>query len=153
MANVYDFRSGFSIRGCNPQLVGQELERIRAEKGKLTAQEVVEEAKFPDNPLHNAFDWDDAIAAQKHRLNQARKLIVSVRVINGTVQTPIPAFVSIRSPDIGRNYVPTVEALNDEELRARVLAEVRQFFEGIQRRYAHFSEAAQLIDQLKKSVG
>ena len=153
MANVYDFRSGRSIKNINPQAVGEELERIRVDKGKLTADLVLEDAKNEDSPLHAAFEWDNDAAAHQHRLNQARRLIVSIRIINSPIQTSVPAFVSVRTPDRGRDYMPTIEAMNDEQLRARVLLEIKQFAEALQRRYAHFSEVADIIAGLKKQVG
>lgn len=103
--------------------------------------------------MHAAFEWDDEAAAQQHRLAQARRLIVSVRVVNGPVQAPIPAFVSVRTPERGREYLPTVEALSAEQIRARVLDEIAQFVESLQRRYGAFKEAADLLAKLKQQAG
>lgn len=153
MANVYDFRGGRSIKNVNPQQVGEELERLRAASGTLTPADVLDAAADPTSPLHPAFEWDDGAAARQHRLAQARRLIVSVRVINSPVAPALPAFVSVRTPDRGRSYVPTAEALTDEELRARVLLEVRQFAEALQRRYGAFQAAADIISGLRKQVG
>ncbi len=151
--NVFAFRSGHSVKNVNPQSVGEELERIRAVHGTLTAALVLEAAVAPENPLHQAFEWDDSAAATAHRLNQARRLIVSIRVLNGPIQSPIPAFVSVRTPDAGRNYVPSMEALSDEQLRLRVLSEIQQFAEAMQRRYANYQAAAEVIARLRANVG
>ena len=152
MPNIYDFRSGRSLKNVDPQQVGEELERIRAQNGQLLAKDVLESAASPESPLHNAFEWDDSAAARQHRLTQARRLIVSVRILNGPVQTATPAFVSVRTPQ-GRQFVPTVEAMSDDVLKARVLQEIKQFLEGIQRRYSHFEEVAELIGNIAKKVG
>lgn len=151
--NVYQFRSGHSIRSINPQAVGQELERLRKVRGKLTPADVLEEAASPDSPFHGAFEWDDSLAAQQHRLSQARRLIVSVRVINEPAQVSVPAFVSVRTPDKGREYVPTAEAMSDESLRARVLLEIRQFAEGLERRYAQFKEVGDILSRMRSAAG
>ncbi len=152
MASVYDFRPGRSIKGVNPQAVGQELERIRAERGKLVPEDVLEVATDPASPLHGAFEWDDSEAARLHRLAEARKLIVSIRVLNPPTGKPMVAYLSVKTPDVGRTYMPTVEAMNDEELLVRVLVEVRQALEAIERRYAHFAEVADLLQRLKSNV-
>lgn len=52
--------------------------------GLLLAQDVVEDAKRPESLLHDSFPWDDAIAANEHRLQIARQIIRSVK-INVTV--------------------------------------------------------------------
>jgi hypothetical protein len=62
------------------------------------------------------------------------------------------AFVSVSTPGMGRNYVPTADAMSDDELKFRVLEEIRTFIEGIERRYAHFSEVAELLGRLKSNV-
>lgn len=48
--------------------------------GALTAKIVLEAATPETHPLHSHFEWDDTIAARKHRLDQARRLIRSCRV-------------------------------------------------------------------------
>ena len=57
------------------------LERILdANEGDLTPGAVVTEARNPESPLHHHFEWDNAKAADAHRLNQARALIQSYRL-------------------------------------------------------------------------
>lgn len=153
MANVFDFRPNRSIKGVNPQAVGEELERIRADRGTLTPHDVLEAAVDPDSPLHAAFTWDDSAAAREHRLNQARRLVVSIRVLNAPTARPTVAYVSVKTPDRGRSYEPTIEVMSSADLRARVLAEIRMAIEAIERRYASFAEVGDLLDRMKKQVG
>ncbi len=152
MANVYDFRSGRSIKNVNPQEVGETLESIRRDKGTLVAADVLDAAADPDSPLHAAFEWDDSAAAREHRLQQARRLITSVRIINSPTGPATPAYVSVRTPDKGRSYTPTLETMSDDDLRARVLAEARQAIESLERRYASYAGIADLLDRLKKAT-
>lgn len=153
MANVFDFRPGRSLKNVNPQEVGEELERLQKENGSLTPAIVLEAAADPESPLHNGFEWDDTAAANHHRLNQARRLIVSIRVLNSPTARATVDFVSVKTPDKGREYVPITEALSTEELRARVMAEARQAIEALERRYAHFEGIADMLASLKKNVG
>lgn len=149
---VYDFIHGKSLKNVDPQKVGEELERIRAEKGTLKPDYVLEAAVDPDNCLHAGFEWDDNKAAHQHRLNQARRLVTSIRVLNSPTGKPLKAFVSVRTPEHGRAYVPTAEALSEHELQVRILQEARQSVEALERRYAHFSEAAEILSRLKAAV-
>lgn len=153
MSNVYAFRSGRSLKNVNPQAVGMELERIRQEKGQLQAADVLEEAHNPESPLHEAFEWDDSLAAAEHRLGQARRLIVSIRVLNGPTQRPVPCYVSVRSPEVGRSYMPVAEVLSDDQLRARLLDDVRVAIETLERKYSAFVGVADLLNNLRRSVG
>jgi hypothetical protein len=153
MSNVYDFRKNRSIKNVNPQDAGEELECIRAEKGVLVADDVVERAKDEASPLHHAFEWDNEAAGHQHRLNQARRLITSIRVLNSPASKPIVAFVSVKTPDRGRSYMPTAETMSDDDLKHRVLNEIRESIESLERRYAHFQEIQLLLQNLKKQVG
>jgi hypothetical protein len=153
MANVYDFRSGRSLKNVNAQHVGEELERIRADKGKLVPADVLEAAAEEHSPLHAAFEWDDSAAAHQHRLNQARRLIVSIRILNAPTGPHTTAYVSVKSPDKGRSYLPTADVMTDDELASRVLAEVRQFIESLERRYHAFEGIRDTLTNLRKNVG
>jgi hypothetical protein len=45
------------------------------EEDRLTARSILDEARDPNNPLHEAFTWDDHSAAEAHRRTQAGALI------------------------------------------------------------------------------
>lgn len=62
----------------------------------LKAEQVVEAARPEDSPLHEYFDWDDAAAAHQHRLNQARRIIVSYTITLEVPEIRVPAAVSLR---------------------------------------------------------
>jgi hypothetical protein len=76
------------------ELIRIELEKLQHE-GRLNPDNVIEAAKDPNNVLHKRFEWDDSIAAQKYRLEQAEQLIkrVKLNVRYETVRTVIPTYV------------------------------------------------------------
>lgn len=43
----------------------------------ITPQEVLEKARDENSELHKCFEWDNDIAAEKYRLEQARKIIIN----------------------------------------------------------------------------
>ena len=47
-------------------------------EGKVTPQEVLEKARDENSELHKCFEWDDSIAAEKYRLQQARQIIINL---------------------------------------------------------------------------
>jgi hypothetical protein len=49
------------------------LEELAARNGgELTAAETLEAARDPNSPIHSCFQWDDSLAAEQYRLEQAR---------------------------------------------------------------------------------
>ena len=65
-----------------------------ANLGSLTPELVVSRAEGGDSRLHDAFTWDDSLAAEAHRLQQAREIINSIRIEDDVDGTEY-AFMSI----------------------------------------------------------
>ena len=80
--------------------------RAVAQSGPLTPQRVVAAARDASNPLHGQFEWDDSVAGEAYRIEQARSLVrsikIEVRVASGA-RTMIPRYV--RDP-----HVPVAQA-------------------------------------------
>jgi hypothetical protein len=70
-----------SVAGIPAETLQDALTRIYAREGSLRASAVLEDSRPEDAPLHPAFEWDDAAAAEQYRLDQARSLIRSVTVV------------------------------------------------------------------------
>lgn len=114
-------------------------------RGKLTPALVVDEARDPSHPLHPRFEWDDSIAGEAYRRQQAQELIRSVRVqYKGTKgsdgETPtVRAFHAIRS-ETGYRYEP-VERVTQDPFQAKlVLADMEREWRQLKRRYEQFEE-------------
>lgn len=125
------------------------LVNIRDTRGDLNSEIVVEEATDAAHPLHDQFDWDNESAGHKHRLNQAAKMLRSVRIarqVSSTAPTHLRAFVAFRGADTHRaSYVPTEEALADDFTRELVLRQMRREWETLRKRYQHMEEFAAMI--------
>jgi hypothetical protein len=67
-------------------------------RGRLTPQEVVDEARPPNSVLHSFFTWNTRKAAQERLLDQARTLIASVRLEVITTKYTLKAPAYIRDP-------------------------------------------------------
>lgn len=52
--------------------IASEIEEIGEE---VTAAQIVEKARDERSELHKCFEWDDSIAAEKYRLEQARYIL------------------------------------------------------------------------------
>lgn len=87
--------------------------------GRITPDVVLDAARDPASALHDQFEWDDSVAAHKHRLGQARQLIrnVEVHVTINRVRTGAVAY--IRDPESEhrtQGYISVRKARSDEEL-------------------------------------
>lgn len=124
-----------------------ELQAIRDERGELTPALVVETARDPEHPLHSRFEWDDSVAAEKWRLEQASQLLRVVKLpADPSRPDDLRAFVAVKGKDSHKaDYVPTEEALADEFVRKLVLRDMEREWRLLKRRYEHMREFADLI--------
>lgn len=96
---IYEFadfaRDGLT-RKLDAQKVGEELERLRTEHGgKLEKKVVIEAARHPECPLHNAFTWDDQKAADRYRLREAQTLLSALVIVDEATGEETKAFWSV----------------------------------------------------------
>lgn len=99
----------------------QEALQIITDKngGILQPEAVVAAAKNAKSPLHAYFEWDDKKASHQWRIEQARRLIRSVRVEVRTTTRVIRAVAYVRNPQAEpseQGYVETKKLRNDEDL-------------------------------------
>lgn len=96
-----------------------ELEQL----GRLSPAAVVETARDPSSPLHHCFDWDNTSAAESWRIEQARRLIRSVRVVvtHEDVEVRVPRYVRDTACEPERQGYVTFEQLQREPENARKL--------------------------------
>ena len=154
----YAWKPGFRVGGLDAQVVGERLDAIRERDGGITAEAVVDDARPVDSPLHPAFEWDDSVAAEKYRLDQARYLIRAVVIQRPDVEEPRPvrAFVVVKESDGNEVYTSTIKALSDEELRRQVLERALRELDAWRRRYEDLAELAEVLaaaDRALETVG
>jgi hypothetical protein len=133
-----------------------EIQAVLETHGRLDADLLVEVATPEDSPLHERFVWDDAIAGHKFRLNQARQLIRSVRVVfkeSDGINLPqhFRVYSSIPINGNERTYVRTEEALQDPFQRQILLRQMRREMAALHQKYAHMTEWATLLDEFHQN--
>ena len=128
------------------------LKEIEQRRGVLKPQFVVQEAEDPSHPLHSEFDWDDAVAAEKHRLQQARQLISKVRI--QFKENEIDAFYSVRvelaNGQQDRAYVSHSVILKNPSLREQILQDALTELMHWEEKYAEYSELKPVMDAAKE---
>jgi hypothetical protein len=62
--------------------VATEVDQLRDPTGLVEPQQLVDFARSKrSSELHKCFEWDDKSAAQKHRIEQARNVLRSLRIV------------------------------------------------------------------------
>lgn len=139
-------------KNADPQAIGEALATVAAGRdGQLLPTEVVDAARDNSNPLHQHFEWDDGIAAEKFRLEQARDIIRCIRVEKiGDNTEPSRAFLSIN--DGGTSYRSVQEVRESPDLQAKLLAAAERDLEAFTTRYRSLKDICDIIETAKKAI-
>jgi hypothetical protein len=111
------------------------FKRLERDRGALTLDDVIEEARRPRSPLHADFEWDDAIAGAAYRRSQAARLIRTVRLEITVKEIPIqaPAYVrDLRAERAGYRDIMEVQT-EDDVARATVLDAMQRVANAVKR--------------------
>jgi len=141
----YIYRAGFHCK-VPAQVAGEEIEKIRKKYANIKTVDVVDAARPKKAPLHPAFNWDDANAAELYRLFQARVLIRKIRVISPEDNAgpgPVihkPAFIHVRRDGEKTGYYQTPDV---------IVAHLDEFQLAMSEAIQKLTSAKQAVDELE----
>lgn len=138
---------------ADANMVGRHIEMLREKfKGELTPQDILDDARHDNSPLHSFFEWDDGAAAEQYRLQQARGLIravVAVYVREDKPAVRTKAYVHINEPS-APHYREATHAMSQQKTRKMVLDRALNELKAWKARYRDLEEFASLIDIIDK---
>jgi hypothetical protein len=157
----FEFSDGARFQPGAPgdaNAVGTHIELLRERcKGELTPQDILDDARHNNSPLHAYFEWSDTAAAEAYRLQQARGLIRAVVAIYTQPDRPaqrMKAYVHI--PEKGApHYRETGHAMSQANTRRMVLERAWREFQAWKARYKdlrEFSDLFEVADAVEKKL-
>ena len=130
--------------------VCQQLEESGRE---VNAHNLVDVSRPEDAPLHKEFEWDDAVAGEKYREEQARSILRQVIFYHPESQEPIRKYYHVYHDD--PTYYPIDVILKKPDMREQLLKNALKDLEAFKRKYSQLVELAAVftaIDDFKHSV-
>ena len=120
-----------------------ELTKIREIFGELTAKTTVEAARDEKSRLHNYFEWDNSIAGEKYREQQARTLIGCVIERPDLAQPERRVFLVAKLPDADTpQYYPTEIVLQNVDLWNDAMRRLKSHIDGAMAEFQHLTAHA-----------
>ena len=116
---------------------------------EFTPQELVNYARNnPSSELHKCFEWNDAVAAEKYRISQARDVIRFLRINVPTEEgnsekTNIRLFVSTNNND--NNYKATEIVFQNKSEYDKLLAEAMSELQAFKNKYKGIKELGKIL--------
>jgi len=147
----------------NTTEVFAELMRIsKANRGNLTPEAVLKNARSESSPIHDRFTWDNTVAGERYRLIEAAMLIrtvkVSVEMHDQDDLIVTRAFVNVASNARDRDddtcasgvYVPIEVALKVDDYRTQMLENAGRELGAFRRKYAVLKEMAGVFEAIDR---
>lgn len=138
---------------ADPQAIGEALAAIGAKAdGALTPGDVVNAARSKESVLHQHFEWDDVVAAEHYRHDQARDLIRLIRVEDeATEDGTSRAFVSVKLNDVtAYRHIDAVRKSADFQMA--LLAQAERDLEAFERRYQALAAVCKLVSSVRDAI-
>lgn len=136
-------------------VVAAECEKIASEKGYVTSAAMVEAARADDSPLHSLFEWNDTVAGEKWRQQQAKTIIHNLKVVVEDPKTQtvlnVRAYLNTNPSQDGRSgavYFNIKTAMENEELKAGLILRAKRELDAFAEKYRQLGELSKVIETI-----
>ena len=145
---VYKWKTASYIK-ADANEAGKQFRNLERTVG-LTPRTVLEANRKAGAPLHNEFEWDDGIAAENYRLNQARHLLNCICTVSesndGKEQTTRAFFVTSETD----GYESLDVIIKNEDKFNSMLATALRELSAFERKYSTLSALEPVFQAVKK---
>ena len=142
------------------EITGKVIDDLIEQDGVAKPERLVEVSRPEDAPLHNEFEWNDDVAAEKWRCEQARQIIKNVIIIKTDsekeremkdeqkhiVVEGTRAFVS--TGENKHEYVHIDTALANENWKTHLLESAKKDMISFRTKYIKLLEVSNVIDAI-----
>lgn len=144
---IYEWKTNWFKTDAN--VAGKVFDELDKSVG-LTAKTVVNASRAKDAPLHNEFEWDDAVAGEKYREQQARVMInnLVVRVEDKPEAVPTRAYVMVSNDSVQYENITVV--LSDEDKTKKLLDNAMKELTWFEKKYAELEALAGVFQEIEK---
>lgn len=150
---VYKFKIQSLYRGIDANDVMEELNAI-SEEG-VTPQEVVEAARSEDSCMHSIFEWDDSIAGQKYREQQASQMLRMIEIVH-LDEDEKPEHEPYRQFQVDSSrtskYVPTRMIVQHVDEYQKLLNRAKNELMAFEKRYKTLVELDGVFDSIHELI-
>ena len=156
MATFHDFFQNKTL--ADPNIIATILENIRiGNNGELRAQDILEYARNnTQSPIHDMFEWDDKIAAEEHRLTQAKTIIRAVYIEEEINEKPTIIRAYISKQDVGEKepgtFITIQAAMEDPIRRGRIIESALLDLKRFTAKYEKYDAFSQCIIAVNTAI-
>jgi len=153
---MYKYRDGYHApKGVAAETAAKELESIRKSEGVLTPSVIVEKSRIKNAPLHPVFEWRNAVAAQKYREEQARRLTRAIVYVKDedSDRRDLQRRVYVQTvKDENRQYMPVEIVKKDAKMLSYSVNRLRAQLQGLERFILQLTDESALSKKQRRQI-
>jgi len=141
-------------KGKDPQKVADEIFSI---SNNPTKEQIVQMARDPTTESHDLFEWDDSVAAEKWRGEQAGLILRNLKVTFVNEERtdegdskPVPVRMFYGDPTKTEGFVSVVKIMSDQDLYQQLLQKAKMELQSFKKKYSILKELQPLFDEIDK---
>lgn len=142
---IRTWKTGFAslYKGANAEQVASEIESLGND---VTPTEILEKAKDDTTELHKCFEWEDSVAAEKWRLQQARMIVCHLVIKeDGEDAADKPEIRIFHKTDRADGYKSITFIMRDKTEYEKLLAQARKELRVFKQKYHNLSELEEIL--------
>ena len=165
MPVVYKYRLQGMFK-TPPEVAGSVCQELSESAEGLTPKRLVDVSRPDEAPLHEEFEWDDAVAGEKYRETQANNIIRSIVVVESDIETernlklnlvdeeePAKDRGFVSTGENTHHYVPLHIAMTNDVWRKNLLESAKRDMRAFTIKYNRLEELAGIIDEMNDFIG
>lgn len=118
--------------------------------GLVSPRALLERSRAPASPTHKYFEWDDTLAAEQHRLHQARQLIRAITIeVDGEEVRKYCSPIYIEEFKENR-YIDIRKAIKDTDIWKEILGRALKDAQLWQKRYEKLKALEPVFSAISK---
>lgn len=141
------WREGYGFyKDVDPNKVAQEIRGIGEE---ATSQQIVDRARDENSELHKCFEWDDSIAAEQYRIQQARYVVHHLVIKEEVVPKDRPEVRYFVKPKQSEGYKQTQFVMKIDTEYEALLKQAWAELQAFKRKYSMLKELQEIFDLIQ----
>lgn len=158
---VYKIEERYEWRGIQypvePQVAGAHFKRLEEQFGQVTPENLLESSRPEEAVMHKCFEWDDSVAAERYRKQQAYSMISNlIKVVirheskpESSSEIKTRAVVNVSSDRGKGRFVSVERAMSDGEMHEIVLRNAIRELEEFKAKYRNLRELKEVFEALR----
>lgn len=143
------------FKNKDPQAIAEEIYSI---SDSPTKEQIVDKARDENSELHDLFEWDDAVAAEEWRQEQAKNILRKLKVEfiqgDGEKEPATKEFRPVRlffgNPNDRKGFVSIFKIMEDKETYQNLLNKAKAELVAFENKYKMLEELNPIFEIIHK---